>query len=236
MSVEAVIRDRRTAAGLSTDEQTVSTRAGERIGVADRVTTRRNDRGLDVANRERKPASRQVRMLRDGGTGVAARCKRGARPCQVELDRPMSITLGTATVASLDEFAEEVASWQQDGRPVQLHPGALARWHAMSAASPYRRARCLVGYDANDAAVAVATVWSAGQGRPGLLEPLGVHRDHRGHGHGTAISLAAAAALREMGASSATVCTPSSNVGGVATYTAAGFTALRDVTDFRRTS
>ncbi len=48
----AVIRDRRTAAGLSTDEQTVSTRAGERIGVGDRVTTRRNDRELDVANRE----------------------------------------------------------------------------------------------------------------------------------------------------------------------------------------
>ena len=37
----------------------------------------------------------------------------------------MSITLGTATVASLDEVAEEVASWQQDGRPVQLHPGDL---------------------------------------------------------------------------------------------------------------
>ena len=48
----AVIRDRRTAAGLSTDEQTVSTRAGERIGVGDRVTTRRNDREPDVANRE----------------------------------------------------------------------------------------------------------------------------------------------------------------------------------------
>ena len=40
----------------------------------------------------------------------------------------------------------------------------LERWHAMSAASPYRRARCLVGYDANDTAVAVATVWSAGPG------------------------------------------------------------------------
>jgi GNAT superfamily N-acetyltransferase len=112
----------------------------------------------------------------------------------------------------------------------------LERWRAMAESSPYRRARCLVGYDANDAAVAVATVWSAGQGRPGLLEPLGVHRDHRGHGHGTAISLAAAAALREMGSSSATVCTPSDNVGGVATYAAAGFAALGDVTDFRRPS
>ena len=112
----------------------------------------------------------------------------------------------------------------------------LARWHTMAAASPYRRARCLVGYDANEAAVAVVTVWSAGRGRPGLLEPLGVHRDHRGHGYGTAISLAAAAALREMGASSATACTPSSNVGAVAAYASAGFRKLPDVTDFRRTS
>ena len=112
----------------------------------------------------------------------------------------------------------------------------LERWRTMAEASPYRRARCLIGYDGDDAAVAVATVWSAGEGRPGLLEPLGVHRDHRGHGHGTAITLSAAAALREMGASSATVCTPSSNVGGVATYAAAGFKVLPDVTDFRRAS
>jgi ribosomal protein S18 acetylase RimI-like enzyme len=110
----------------------------------------------------------------------------------------------------------------------------LERWRAMVDGSPYRRARCLVGYDANDLAVAAVTVWSAGQGRPGLLEPLGVHRDHRGRGHGTGIALAAAGQLREMGASSATVCTPSANVAGVATYAAAGFTVLPHVTDFRR--
>ncbi len=106
----------------------------------------------------------------------------------------------------------------------------------MATASPYRRARCLVAYDSNEAAVAAVTVWSAGPGRPGLLEPLGVHRDHRGHGFGTAISLAAAAALQEMGASSATVCTPTSNVGAVATYASAGFRRLPPVTDFRRPS
>lgn len=110
------------------------------------------------------------------------------------------------------------------------------RWHTMAAASPYRRARCLVGYDGDGDAVATVTVWSAGRGRPGLLEPLGAHPDHRGHGYGTAISVAAAAALREMGSSSATVCTPSSNVRGVATYVSAGFEKLPDVTDFRRTS
>jgi ribosomal protein S18 acetylase RimI-like enzyme len=112
----------------------------------------------------------------------------------------------------------------------------LERWRAMAAAPPYRRARCLVGYDRDGDAVATVTVWSAGEGRPGLLEPLGVHRDHRGHGYGRAITVAAAAALQEMGSSSATVCTPSSNVGGVATYVSAGFQKLPDVTDFRRTS
>jgi GNAT superfamily N-acetyltransferase len=110
----------------------------------------------------------------------------------------------------------------------------LERWRAMAGSPAYRRARCLVGYDADDTAVAAVTVWSAGPGRPGLLEPMGVHRDHRGRGHGRAISLAAAAALREMGASSANVCTPASNAGGVATYASAGYTALPDVTDLRR--
>ena len=108
------------------------------------------------------------------------------------------------------------------------------RWHAMAAGPAYADARCLVGYDDQGVPVAAATVWSAGPGRPGLLEPVGVHRDHRGRGHGTAITLAAAAALREMGASSATVCTPSANVGGVATYVAAGFRALPEVADLRR--
>ena len=106
----------------------------------------------------------------------------------------------------------------------------------MAAASPYRRAWCLAGYDANEAAVGVVTVWSAGQGRPSVLEPLGGHRDHRGDGYGTAISLAAATALREMGASRVTVRTPSSNVGAVATYASAGLRRLPDVTAFRRKS
>jgi len=109
------------------------------------------------------------------------------------------------------------------------------RWHTMAAGPAYADARCLVGYDDRGTAVAAATVWSAGPGRPGLLEPLGRHRDHRGHGYGTAISLAAAAALRDLGSSSATVCTPAANRGGVATYVAAGFEQLPDVPDLRLT-
>ena len=105
------------------------------------------------------------------------------------------------------------------------------RWQAMAAGSPYADARCLVAHDDQGNAVAAVTVWSAGPGKPGLLEPMGVHRDHRGHGYGTAISVAAAAALQQLGSSSAIVCTPSSNVGAVATYTSAGFQPLPEVRD-----
>ncbi|WP_030684462.1 GNAT family N-acetyltransferase [Streptomyces sp. NRRL B-1347] len=108
---------------------------------------------------------------------------------------------------------------------------AAERWHAMAAGSPYAAARCLVAYDDRGSAVATVTVWSAGPGRPGILEPMGVHRDHRGHGHGKAITVAAAAALRRLGSSSALVLTPSSNVGAVATYTSGGFRPLPEVRD-----
>ncbi|MDN5724698.1 MAG: GNAT family N-acetyltransferase [Propionibacteriales bacterium] len=98
------------------------------------------------------------------------------------------------------------------------------RWRNLISGPAYDNARGIVGYDDRDNAVATATVWSAGEGRPGLIEPLGVHAEYRGHGYGRAISLAAAAALQEMGASSAVVATPSANSGAVATYVSAGFT------------
>ncbi|MFC9126211.1 GNAT family N-acetyltransferase [Streptomyces sp. NPDC057099] len=107
-------------------------------------------------------------------------------------------------------------------------------WHAMATGSPYADARCLIAYDDQGHAVAAVTVWSAGPGRPGLLEPMGVHREHRRHGHGRAITLAAAAALRELGSSSALVCTPSSNAAAVATCEAAGFRQRPEVRDLYR--
>ena len=108
------------------------------------------------------------------------------------------------------------------------------RWHAMAAGLPYTDARCLVAYDDQDNAVAAVTVWSAGPGKPGLLEPMGVHRDHRGRGYGKAITVAAAAALTELDSSSAIVCTRSSNVGAVATYKSAGFRQLPETPDLCR--
>jgi len=111
---------------------------------------------------------------------------------------------------------------------------ARVRWEAMAGSTPYAEARCLTAFDDHGEAVAVAGVWSAGPGRPGLLEPIGVHAGHRGRGHGRAITLAAAAALREMGSSSATVCTPSANVAALAAYASAGFEPMPEARDLRR--
>lgn len=108
------------------------------------------------------------------------------------------------------------------------------RWHAMTQCPAYAHARSLVGYDDQDNAVAMVTVWATGSGGPGELEPMGVHRAHQGHGHGRAICLAAAAALQEMGSSHAFVSTPSTNVGAVATYRAAGYEEQPQVRDLRR--
>ena len=108
------------------------------------------------------------------------------------------------------------------------------RWHAMAAGTPYAGARCLVVRDEQGEAVAAVAVWSAGEGRPGLIEPMGVHRAHRGHGYGRAITVAAARALQELGSSSVIVCTPSSNVGAVATYRSAGLEQLPERRDLYR--
>ncbi|MBV9293471.1 MAG: GNAT family N-acetyltransferase [Frankiales bacterium] len=107
-------------------------------------------------------------------------------------------------------------------------------WRSMASCAPYADARCLLGYDESGTAVAAATVWSAGPGRPGLLEPVGVHREHRGRSFGTAITVASVAALRELGSSSAWVCTPSRNVTAVGTYASAGFEPLSERLDVRR--
>lgn len=112
----------------------------------------------------------------------------------------------------------------------------LERWNAMASGPFYGSAVSLVAYDHEDTPVAVTTVWPAGPGRPGVIEPMGVHRDHRGHGYGAAITRAGAAALQRAGASSAIVCTPASNEGAVATYLAAGFSAETPVPDLMRPS
>ncbi|MFI5531248.1 GNAT family N-acetyltransferase [Kitasatospora sp. NPDC051853] len=128
------------------------------------------------------------------------------------------------------DFAEVLGSAFGTSRPSREY------WHRMATGPFHDDARCLGAYDGRGEPVAVVTVWSAGPGRPGLVEPMGVHADHRGRGYGRAITLAGAATLRELGSSSVRVCTPSSNVGAVATYEAAGFVARPEVRDRIRTA
>ncbi|GAA4517896.1 GNAT family N-acetyltransferase [Brevibacterium yomogidense] len=111
---------------------------------------------------------------------------------------------------------------------------STAKWRTMAGCPVYRDARCLVAYDDDGTEVAAATAWSAGPGRPGVLEPVGVHPLHRGLGYGRAITVAAAAALRDMGATSALVCTETANVAAVATYRSAGFEEHAAVPDIER--
>jgi len=108
------------------------------------------------------------------------------------------------------------------------------RWHAMTAGAPFADARGLLARDDDGTAVAAVTAWSAGPGRPGLVEPMGVHADHRGRGYGRAVCLAAAATLRSMGSSSVLVCTPSALAAAVATYSSAGFQRLPERLDRSR--
>ncbi|MFX4270726.1 GNAT family N-acetyltransferase [Propionibacteriaceae bacterium Y1685] len=137
----------------------------------------------------------------------------------------------------------EVISPGREGVLTAVHQSAFGsprfdveRWRQLINGPAYEQARGLVGFDEHDNAVATVTVWSAGEGRPGLLEPMGVHADHRGHGYGRAISVAAAATLQELGASSAVVGTPSDNLGAVATYVSAGFVPDAESLDRRWTA
>jgi exodeoxyribonuclease V alpha subunit len=65
--LNAAIRDRLVTRGLVDDTDGVTTAAGERIGVGDRITTRRNDPHLGVANRDTWVVTS---VDRDGGLHV----------------------------------------------------------------------------------------------------------------------------------------------------------------------
>ncbi len=66
--LNASIREQLVAAGRVDDTKTVTTWAGERVGAGDHVTTRRNDRDTDVANRD----TWTVTGLRPDGSVVVA--------------------------------------------------------------------------------------------------------------------------------------------------------------------
>lgn len=139
-------------------------------------------------------------------------------------------------------FRVEIVGPELADARVEIHrasfPGSLftrLQWDAMREAPGAERSRCLLGFDASGEPVAATTVWTAGRGLAGVIEPLGVAHARRGHGYGTAITRAAMAMLRELGASRALVCTPTQNAAGVAAYLSAGFTKMTPRTDLRST-
>lgn len=135
------------------------------------------------------------------------------------------VRIGAIGPEQAHDFADVLRSAFNTSGPTRSY------WPAMSEGPFYADARCLGAYDDRGNLAGAVTVWSAGPGKPGLVEPMGVHEDHRGRGYGRAITMAGAAALREMGSSSVRVCTHSSNVAGIATYKAAGFEAQPAVRD-----
>jgi exodeoxyribonuclease V alpha subunit len=67
--LNAAIRDELIAAGRVDDQHTTTTAAGQRIGGGDRITTRRNHRGLDVANRDTWTVDRHGGITATGAHG-----------------------------------------------------------------------------------------------------------------------------------------------------------------------
>lgn len=166
-------------------------------------------------------------------------------PLRRDLSEPVPDTLVTRTGAVVEEVdADRAGAWMEvhwsafRGTPFgeEDRRTVVAWWSTMMSGPFAARGRTLALTDPAGRRVAVVGVWSAGPGRPGLIEPMGVHREHRGRGYGAAVCEAAASVLHSMSASSAVVCAESSNVGAVATYTAAGFTAGPEVADLVRSS
>jgi ribosomal protein S18 acetylase RimI-like enzyme len=174
------------------------------------------------------PDGTRVRdALCDAGWGAGA----SYTPLRRDLTAPVEDT----------ELRIEVVRSGQESEFTAVHGSAWGHsrftdelWHQMTTGLPYPDARCLLGFDPRGVAVAGATVWSAGPGKPGLLEPVGVHAEQRGHGYGRMISVAAAAELRKLGSSSAEVVARTANTAAVATYRSAGFRPLPERLDRSR--
>jgi GNAT superfamily N-acetyltransferase len=74
--------------------------------------------------------------------------------------------------------------------------------------------------------VAALTAWFGGEGRCGMIEPMGTHHAHRRQGHGVRVLRGACAALAKLGAAGVTVMTPASSPAAVGVYRAAGFRSM----------
>lgn len=165
-------------------------------------------------------------------------------PLQLDLRTPLPVSARRAALRTAEIGIDRAAEW------VAVHwsafrgttptaeelEGRVRRWITMATGPFATLAHHLIGYDEEDRAVSACTVWTAGEGRPGLIEPLAVHRDHHGRGYGAAMTVAGARVLQRHGASAATVVAENANAGALATYLSAGFTAGDPVADLVRSA
>ncbi|GAA1558013.1 MULTISPECIES: GNAT family N-acetyltransferase [Dermacoccus] len=223
-----------------TDASVIRLAVSPTVGDDETIATRIADDldGRDLLPQE--PASAEVRfgsalqqVLRDrgwtDGDGWACFTSDLSHPTPSHPVRK-AVVDGSAAEGVPDAVVHDIvrahlAAWERSTLTVK-------KWHEMAVGPAFRHGRFIVLY-ADDVPVATAAVWSAGPGRPGLIEPLGVDRDQRGRGYGREIVNACAAELRDMDASSMKVATPVTQWPAVPLYEAT-MRRLPDVPDLVR--
>ena len=133
--LSAAIRDRLIAAGRVDDTRVAITRAGQRIGVGDRIATRRNDRHLGVANRDTWTVTA---IDRDGQLTVTPTA-RNVAPAEVTPSTPRERVLAADYVTSHVELAYASTAHGVQGDTVATahvvigeHTGAAAAYVGMT--------------------------------------------------------------------------------------------------------
>lgn len=222
----------------------VAPAVAEDLGVAERIASDLDRRGADLfAGGEAVVEARGATALRSALAGAGWVDDEPWTPMSLDLAVPLDLSRLNATSLRVVEVGPEAAEqwtsvhWSSfKGTPYEDDAKArfVARWTEIMTGPFTDLAHSLVAYDPDGAPVAVTTVWSAGRGRPGLVEPMGVHRDHHGKRYGVAITLAGAHTLQGLGASSVVVVAENSNPAAMATYRSAGFTSLGEVADLKR--
>ena len=102
----------------------------------------------------------------------------------------------------------------------------VERWHAMEAGPTFRPELDLVACTDTGEPASALTAWFAGEGRCGMIEPMGTHHAYRRQGHGVRVLDAACVALSRLGASGVTVMTYANSPAAVGVYRAAGFRSM----------
>jgi hypothetical protein len=110
----------------------------------------------------------------------------------------------------------------------------VERWRAMAAGPGFHPELDLVARTDTGAPASALTAWFGGEGRCGMIEPMGTHHVHRRLGHGVRVLRGACAALAKLGASGVTVMTPASSPAAVGVYRAAGFKSMGQLTEMVR--